>query len=199
MLIYVQQFEWISIFPPKCMSQMALEAIQDHKLMQNEKDMLPGRGIEPTPSVAKNFPSVQKIFQVCRKWNFLNTWKIFLTLAEFSQIFLYKTPIFFTKTKFSLQKLCFYFKTRRTILLPYQKVAICAKKHSPSRLLLSQCLKNYPCVIFDFSLGILIEKTEPRIIPRSRPSASTSKRTSASVFSISIPKEKSQITLGKIF
>ena len=63
---------------------MALEAIQDHKLMQNEKDMLPGRGIEPTPSVAKNFPSVKKIFQVCGKLNFLNTWKIFLTLAEFS-------------------------------------------------------------------------------------------------------------------
>ena len=66
--------------------------------------------------------------------------------------------------------------------MPYRKVAICAKKHSPSRLLLSQCLKNYPCVIFDFSLGILIEKTEPQIIPRSRPSGSTSKRTLALSF-----------------
>ena len=124
--------------------------------------------------------------------NFLNTYIIFLG-------FFYKNPIFYTKTKFSQQKLCFYFKTHRTILLPYLKVAICAKKHSPSRFLLSQCLKNYPCVIFDFSLGILIEKTEPRIIPRSRPLASTSKRTSASVFLISIPEENSQITLGKIF
>ena len=61
-----------------------LKAMQDHRLMQNEKNMLPERGIEPTPSVAKNFPSVKKIFQVCGKFNFLNTWKIFLTLAEFS-------------------------------------------------------------------------------------------------------------------
>ena len=29
--------------------------------MQNEKNMLPERGIEPTPSVAKNFPSVKNI------------------------------------------------------------------------------------------------------------------------------------------
>ena len=124
--------------------------------------------------------------------NFLNTCRIFLDFSLQKPNFLYKNQVFSIK-------LCFNFKTRRTILLPFQKVAICAKKHSPSRLLLSQCLKNYPCVIFDFSLGILIEKTEPRIIPRSRPSASTSKRTSASVFSIAIPKEKSQITLGKIF
>ena len=34
------------------------KAIHDHRAMQNEKNMLPGRGIEPTPSVAKNFPSV---------------------------------------------------------------------------------------------------------------------------------------------
>ena len=54
-----------------------LEAIQDHRVMQNEKNMLPGRGIEPTPSVAKNFPSVKKIFQVCGKL-------IFLTLGKFS-------------------------------------------------------------------------------------------------------------------
>ena len=124
--------------------------------------------------------------------NFLNTCRIFLGFSL-------QKPNFLYKTKFSLQKLCFYFKTRRTILLPYRKVAICAKKHSPSRILLSQCLKNYPCVIFEFSLGILIEKTEPRIIPRSRPSASTSKITSASIFSISIPKENFQITLGQFF
>ena len=55
---------------------MALEAIRDHKLMQNEKNMLPGKGIEPTPSVAKNFPSVKKI-------NFPHTWKIFYTLGKF--------------------------------------------------------------------------------------------------------------------
>ena len=53
-----------------------LKAIHDHRLIQNEKNMLPGRGIEPTPSVAKNFPSVKKIFQVCRKL-------IFLTLGKF--------------------------------------------------------------------------------------------------------------------
>ena len=38
-------------------------------------------------------------------------------------------------------------------------------------------------------LCISIEKREPRIIPRSRPSASTSKRTSASLFSILIHRK----------
>ena len=66
-------------------------------------------------------------------------------------------------------------------------------------LYLIQCLEKMSLCNLNIFLCISIEKREPRIIPRSRPSASTSKRTSASVFSISIPKEKSQITLGKIF
>ena len=107
--------------------------------------------------------------------------------------------VFFTKTMFSLQKLNFLLKIFCYHLKTRQKVAIFAKKHSPSRIFLSQCLKIYPRVIWEFSLGILIEKMEPRIFPRSRPTASTSKRTSASIFSIAIPKENSQITLGKIF
>ena len=66
-------------------------------------------------------------------------------------------------------------------------------------LFITQCLDNLSSCNLTIFLCISIEKLEPRTIPRSRPSASTSKRTSALVFSISIPREKSQITLGKIF
>ena len=66
-------------------------------------------------------------------------------------------------------------------------------------LFITQCLDNLSSCKLTFFLCISIEKMEPRIIPRSRPTASTSKRTSASIFSIAIPKENSQITLGKIF
>ena len=60
-----------------------------------------------------------------------------------------------------------------------QKIRKSSLLHS---LYLSQCLEKMSLCNLKIFLCISIEKWKPRIIPRSRPSASTSKRTLASIF-----------------
>ena len=64
-----------------------------------------------------------------------------------------------------------------------------SKKHSPSLIVLNSVLEKLSSCNLKIFLCISIEKREPRTIPRSRPSASTSKRTSASIFSILIHRK----------
>ena len=67
-----------------------------------------------------------------------------------------------------------------------QKIRKSTLLHS---LFLTQCLDNLSLCNLKIFQCISIEKMEPRNIPRSRPSASTSKRTSASIFSILIHRK----------
>ena len=67
-----------------------------------------------------------------------------------------------------------FFLTRKN-----QKIRKSTLLHS---LFLTQCLDNVSLCNLKIFLCISIEKREPRNIPRSRPSASTSKRTLASIF-----------------
>ena len=73
-----------------------------------------------------------------------------------------------------------------------QKIRKSSLLHS---LYLSQCLEKMSLCNLKIFLCISIEKWKPRIIPRSRPSASTSKRTLASLFSILIHRKISKLHL----
>ena len=61
-----------------------LEAFQDHRLMQNEKKYAAGQGDRTHAKCGQKFSKCVENFPSVWKINFLNTWKIFLTLAEFS-------------------------------------------------------------------------------------------------------------------
>ena len=83
-------------------------------------------------------------------------------------------------------------KSKFTIVIrKNQKIRKSTLLHS---LYLTQCLENLSLCNLKFFLCISIEKMEPRIIPRSRPTASTSKRTSAAILEISKPSKKANYT-----
>ena len=123
---------------------------------------------------------MKKFVQVFGKIFFLNTWTNFFTLGQF----------FLTLSNFSEFFLVFSWKN-----ILFWKLVKNAKKHSPSLIVLSQCSKNYPRIICFFSRVFRFEKWQPRTIPRSRPTASTSKRTSAAILGISKPLKKAKLYL----
>ena len=123
---------------------------------------------------------MKKFVQVFGKIFFLNTWTNFFTLGQF----------FLTLSNFSEFFLVFSWKN--TLFLKTRQKCEKALSFTHCSFSVFKKLSSYNLL---FSRVFRFEKWQPRTIPRSRPTASTSKRTSAAILGISKPLKKAKLYL----
>ena len=123
---------------------------------------------------------MKKFVQVFGKIFFLNTWTNFFTLGQF----------FLTLSNFSEFFLVFSWKN--TLFLKTRQKCEKALSFTHCSFSVFKKLSSYNLL---FSWVFRFEKWQPRTIPRSRPTASTSKRTSAAILGISKPSKKAKLYL----